>query len=83
LIKLCVKLVLGVVEVSVLLNFSDVSPVIELGNSRAEGVEGRRRAVEKEVELGGHGLNWFIEIVGGVCVELCDVQYLIMVLPGK
>src|SRR5579863_4306513 len=67
LIELCVKLTLGVVKVSVLLDFSDVSPVVELGNGGVEGVEGRRQAVEKEVEPGGHGLDWSVEIIGGVC----------------
>src|SRR5579863_6632954 len=40
LIELCVELALGVVEVSVLLDLGDVSPVVELGNDGAEGVEG-------------------------------------------
>jgi len=83
LIELCVELALGVVEVSVSLDFGDVSPVVELSNSRAEGVEGQRQAIEEEEKPGGHGLDWSIEIVGGVCVELGDIRYLIMVLPGK
>ena len=81
LIELRVKLALGVVEVSVSLDFGDVSPVVELGNGGAEGVEGRCRAIEKEEEPGGQGLDWSVEIVGGVGVEFCDVRYLIMVLP--
>src|SRR5579863_6931742 len=83
LIELCVELALGVVEVSVSLDFSDVSPVVEFGNGGVEGVEGRRRAIEKEEEPGGHSLNWSVEVIGGVCIELCDVRYPIMVLPGK
>src|SRR5579863_6264484 len=57
LIELCVELALGVVEVSVLLDFGDVTPVIEFGNSGVEGVEGWCRTIEKEEEPGGHGLN--------------------------
>ena len=83
LIELRVKLALGVVEVLVSLDFGNVSPVVKLGNGRVEGVEGRRRAIEKEEEPGGHSLDWSVEVVGGVCVELCDVRYLIMVLPSK
>src|SRR5579863_4247554 len=83
LIELCVELMLDVVEVSVLLNLGNVSSVVELGNGGVEGVEGRHWAIEKEKEPGGHGLNWSVEIVGGVCVELCDVRYLIMVLPSE
>src|SRR5579863_1340893 len=83
LIELGIEFALGVIEVSVSLDLGDVPPIVELGNGRAEGVEGRGRAVEKEKEPGGHGLNWSVEIVGGVCVELCDVRYLIMVLPSE
>ena len=83
LIELCVKLMLGVVKVSVLLNLGDVSPVVKLSNGRVEGVEGWHQAIEKEEEPGGHGLDWSVKIVGGVCVEFCDVRYLIMVLPSK
>src|SRR5579863_3449869 len=83
LIELCVELALDVVEVLVSLNFGDVSPVIELGNGRAEGVEGWCQTVEEEEEPGGHGLDWSVEIVGGVGVEFCNIQYLIMVLPGE
>ena len=46
LIKLCVELALDVVEVSVSLDLSDVSPVVKLGNGRAKGVEGRCWPVE-------------------------------------
>src|SRR5579863_1381734 len=74
---------LGVIEVSVSLNFGDVSPVVKLGNSEAEGVEGQRRAIEKEEEPGGHSLDWSVEVVGGVCIELCDVQYLIWSSPAS
>src|SRR5579863_4176661 len=81
LIELCVELALGVIEVSVSLNLGDVSPVVELGNGGAEGVEGRCGAVEEEKEPGGQGLDWSVEIIGGVCIEFCDVWYLIMVLP--
>src|SRR5579863_808610 len=81
LIELGVELALGVIEVSVSLNFGDVPPIVELGNGGAEGVEGRCGAVEEEKEPGGQGLDWSIEIVGGVCIEFCDVWYLIMVLP--
>ena len=70
LIELGVELALGVVEVSVSLDFGDVSPIVELSNGGAEGVEGRCWAVEEEKEPGGHGLDWSIEIVGWVCVEL-------------
>src|SRR5579863_1297926 len=83
LIELHVELTLGVIKVSVLLDLGNISPVVELSNGRAEGVEGRRRAVKKEEEPGGHGLDWSIEIVGVVGVEFCDVRYLIMVLPGE
>src|SRR5579863_9187682 len=81
LIELCIELALGVIEVSVLLDFSDVSPVVELGNSRAEGVEGQCQTVEEEEEPGGHGLDWSVEIIGGVGIEFCNIRYLIMVLP--
>src|SRR5579863_2413744 len=83
LVKLCVELALGVVKVSVSLDFGDVPPVVELSNGRVEGVEGWCWAVEEEVEPGGHGLDWPVEIIGGVCVEFCDIRYLIMILPGK
>src|SRR5579863_9011304 len=59
LIELCIELTLGVVEVSVLLDLGNVSPVVEFGNGRAEGVEGRHWAIEEEEESGGHGLDWF------------------------
>src|SRR5579863_8703276 len=83
LIELHVELALSVVEVLVSLDLSDVSPVVKLGNGRAEGVEGQCQAVEKEEEPGGHGLDWSVKIVGGVGIELCNVQYLIMVLPSE
>ena len=83
LIELRVELALGVVEVSVSLDLGDVSPVVELSNGGAEGVEGRCGAVEEEEEPGGQSLDWSVEIVGGVGVELCDIRYLIMVLPGE
>src|SRR5579863_6798327 len=83
LIELRVELVFDVVEVSVSLDFGDIPPVVELGNGGVEGVEGRRWPVEKEEEPGGHGLNWSIEIIGGIGIELCDIRYLIMVLPGE
>src|SRR5579863_7421175 len=83
LIELHVELALGVVEELVSLDLGNVSPVVKLGNGGAEGVEGRCQAVEKEEELGGHGLDWSIEIVGGVGIEFCNVWYLIMVLPCK
>ena len=81
LIELGVELALGVVEVSVSLDLGDVPPVVELGNGGAEGVEGRRRAVEEEKEPGGQGLDWSVEFVGWVGIEFCDVRYLIMLLP--
>src|SRR5579863_4601429 len=81
LIELRVELALGVVEVSVSLDLGNVSPVVELGNGRVEGVEGWCGAVEEEEEPGGQGLDWSVEIVGGVGVEFYDVRYLIMVLP--
>ena len=81
LIELGVKLALGVVEVSVLLDLSDVSPVVELGNGGAEGVEGRCGTIEEEEEPGGHGLDWPVEIIGGVGVELCNV--LLFVFPAE
>src|SRR5579863_5859045 len=81
LIELCVELALGVVKVSVSLDFGDVSPVVELGNGGVEGVEGRCRAIEEEEEPGGHGLDWSVEIVGWVSIEFCNIWYLIMVLP--
>ena len=68
LIELCVELALNVIEVSVSLDFGDISPVVELSNGRAEGVEGRRQAIEEEEEPGGHGLDWSVEVIGGVCV---------------
>src|SRR5579863_6409972 len=83
LIKLCVELTLGVVEVSVSLDLGDISPVVELGNGGGEGVEGRSGAVEEEEEPGGHGLDWPVEIIGWVGVEFCNIRYLIMVLPCK
>src|SRR5579863_5338764 len=83
LIELGVELALGVIEVLVSLDLGDVPPAVELGNGGAEGVEGRGRTVEEEEEPGGHGLDWSVEIVGGVCVELYDIWYLIMVLPGE
>ena len=83
LIELGVELALGVVEVSVSLDFGDVSPVVELGNGGAEGVKGWYRAIEEEEELGGQSLDWPVKVVGGVGVEFCDVRYLIMVLPGE
>ena len=83
LIELRVELTLDVVEVSVSLDLSDISPVVELGNGGAEGVEAQRQAIEKEEEPGGHGLDWSIEIIGGVGIKLCNVRYLIMVLPGE
>src|SRR5579863_10569339 len=73
LIELCIELALGVVEVSVLLDLSDVSPVVELGNGGAEGVEGRGRAVEEEEKPGGQSLDWSVEVVGGVGIELCNI----------
>ena len=83
LIELHIELVFDVVEVSVSLNFSNVAPVVEFGNGEAEGVEGRYWAIEEKEEPGGHGLDWSIKIIRGVSVELCNVWYLIMVLPGK
>src|SRR5579863_4746947 len=83
LIKLCIELALDVIEVSVSLDFGNVPPVVELCHSRAEGVEGWHWAVEEEEKPEGHSLDWFIEIVGWVCVELGDIQYLIMVLPSE
>src|SRR5579863_7936679 len=83
LIELRVELTLGVIEVSVSLDFSDIPPVVKLGNGGAEGVEGRRGAVEEEEKPGGHGLDWSVEIIGGVGVEFCNIRYLIMVLPGE
>src|SRR5579863_6224154 len=81
LIELCVELALGIVEVSVSLDFGDVSPIVELGNSIVEGVEGWCWAIEEEEEPGGHGLDWSVEVVGGVGIEFCNIRYLIMVLP--
>src|SRR5579863_4552506 len=83
LIELRVELTFDVVEVLVSLDLSDVSPVVELGNGGAEGVEGQCRAVEKEEEPGGQSLDWSVEVVGRVGVEFCDIRYLIMVLPSK
>src|SRR5579863_3812913 len=83
LIELGIELALGVIEVSVSLDLGDVPPAVKLGNGGAEGVEGRCWTIEEEEEPGGHGLDWSVEIVGWVHVELCDVRYLIMVLPGK
>src|SRR5579863_5731136 len=83
LIEFCVELALGVVEVSVSLNLGDISPVIELGNGGAEGVEGRCGTVEEEEEPGGQSLDWSVEVVGRVGVEFCNIRYLIMVLPGE
>src|SRR5579863_9604264 len=81
LIKLCIELTLGVIEVSVSLDFGDVPPIVKLCHSRAEGVEGWCRAIKEEEKPGGHGLDWSVEVVGGVCVEFCDIWYLIMILP--
>ena len=83
LIELHIELTLDVVEVLVSLDLGNVTPIVELGNGGVEGVEGWRRAIEKEEEPGGHSFDWSIEVVGGVCVELSDVRYLIMVLPGE
>src|SRR5579863_7348938 len=83
LIELCIELALGVVKVSVSLDLGDVSPVVELGNGEVEGVKGWCRTIEEEKEPEGHGLNWSVEIIGGVCIELCDIRYLIMVLPRE
>ena len=81
LIELGVELALCVIKVSVPLDLGDVPPAVELGNGRAEGVEGWCWAVEEEKEPGGHGLDWSVEIVGGVGIEFCNIRYLIMVLP--
>src|SRR5579863_9914888 len=83
LIELRVELAFDVVEVLVSLDFGDIPPVVELGNGGVEGVEGQHWPVEEEEEPGGHGLDWSVEIVGRVCMEFCNVRYLIMVLPGE